>query len=75
MANEGSSAAESAVSFVMRLLVCLALPLWGLAMIGMGVADGNDWWIATGGVVLAVGVVFFAGSSLVSPMIGGHRLA
>lgn len=60
------------MGFVMRLLVSLALPVWGLATIGAGVADGNNWWIATGAVVLAIGVLLFAVSSLVSPLIGGR---
>jgi hypothetical protein len=72
MANERASTLEGAIGFVMRLLVSLALPVWGLATIGVGVADGNGWWIATGAVVLAIGVLLFAVSSLVSPLIGGR---
>jgi hypothetical protein len=75
MAEEGSSTAERAVSVVIRALVFLMLPLWGLAMIGVGIADSNGWWIATGAVVVAIGVVLFAGSSLVSPSLGGRRLS
>jgi hypothetical protein len=75
MAEEGSSTAERTVSFVTRMLVCLVLPLWGLAMIGAGIANSNGWWIATGAVVLAIGMVFFAGSSLVSSLPGGRRLS
>lgn len=75
MANEGSSPIEKAVSFVLRLLVSLLLPGWGLAMIVMGALSGMLWWIATGVVVLAIGVVFFAGSSLVTPYLGGRRLS
>ena len=56
----------------MRLLALLALPVWGLATIGVGVADGNHWWIATGAVVLAIGVLLFAVSSLVLPPTGGR---
>lgn len=75
MANEGSSAPERAISFVMRLAVSLVLPVWGLAMIAIGLADRNGWWMATGVVVLAIGVVFFAGSSLVSPFLGGRHFS
>jgi uncharacterized membrane protein YgdD (TMEM256/DUF423 family) len=74
MAEEGSSTAKRAVSIVIRALVFLMLPLWGLAMIGVGIADSNAWWIATGGVVVAIGVVLFAGSSLVSPLLSARRL-
>ena len=75
MANEGSSAIERTVSFVLRLLVSLLLPGWGLAMIVMGVMWGMFWWTATGLVVLAIGVVFFAGSSLITPYLGGRRFS
>ena len=75
MANEGSSPIEKAVSFVLRLAVSLLLPGWGLAMIVMGAMWGIFWWIATGVVVLAIGVVFFAGSSLVTPYLGGRRFS
>ncbi len=75
MANEGSSPIERTVSFVLRLMVSLLLPGWGLAMIVLGLMWGMFWWIATGVVVLAIGVVFFAGSSLVTPYLGGRRLS
>jgi hypothetical protein len=75
MANEGSSPIEKAVSFVLRLAVSLLLPGWGLAMIVMGAMWGMFWWIATGVIVLAIGVVFFAGSSLVTPYLGGRRFS
>jgi hypothetical protein len=75
MANEGSSAIERTVSFVLRLLVSLLLPGWGLEMIVMGAMWGMFWWIATGLVVLAIGVVFFAGSSLITPYLGGRRFS
>lgn len=59
----------------MRLLVSLVLPAWGLAMIVIGAMRGNGWWVASGLAVLAIGVVFFAGSSLVSPLLGGRRFS
>ncbi len=75
MANEGSSQAERAVSFVMRLIVSLLLPGWGVVMIILGLTDGSTWWVITGLTVLAIGVVLFAGSSLVSPYLGGRRFS
>ncbi len=44
----------------------------GSHMIVLGVTWGMGWWIATGLVVLAIGVVLFAGSSLVTPFLGGR---
>ncbi len=72
MANEGSSGVERTVSFIIRLVVSLMLPAWGLIMIVLGVTWGMGWWIATGLVVLAIGVVLFAGSSLATPFLGGR---
>jgi hypothetical protein len=60
------------LSFVLRLLVGLLLPIWGLVMIILGVISGSGWWIVTGVVVLAIGIVMFAGSSLVTPFLGGR---
>lgn len=75
MANEGSSQTERAISFVMRLIVSLLLPGWGVVMIILGLTDGSGWWVITGLTVLAIGVVLFAGSSLVSPYLGGRRFS
>ncbi len=75
MANEGSSKAERAISFAMRLIVSLLLPGWGVVMIILGLTDGSGWWVITGLTVLAIGVVLFAGSSLVSPYLGGRRFS
>jgi hypothetical protein len=59
----------------MRLIVALLLPGWGLAMVLLDVMRGMFWSIATGLVVLASGVVFFAGSPLIMPYLGGRRLS
>jgi hypothetical protein len=72
MADEGPSGVERTVSFIIRLVVSLLLPAWGLVMIVLGVTWGMGWWIATGLVVLAIGAVLFAGSSLVTPFLGGR---
>ena len=55
---------EVAVAFLMRLLISLALPAWGLAMLLLGVRNGSLWWIACGAAVLGVGAIFFVGSPL-----------
>jgi hypothetical protein len=73
MANEGSGPVERTISFIMRLLVSLVLPAWGVIMVALGVEWGMIWWIVTGVVVLLIGVVFFAGSSLVTPFLPGGR--
>lgn len=75
MANEGSSSLNRRVSFVVRLLVGMLLPGWGLVLIIMGFAAGMGWWIATGAVILFIGVILFAGSSLVTPFLGGRPLS
>jgi hypothetical protein len=70
MANEGSSRTERTISFVMRLIVSLALPVWGLIMLALGVVWGMGWWMAAGLVVFAIGAVLFAGNPLVSLFFG-----
>jgi hypothetical protein len=75
MANEGSSPIVRTSSFALRPLVSLLCPGWGLAMIVIGVMWGTFWWIATGVVVLAIGVVSFAGSPIVIPYLGGRRFS
>jgi hypothetical protein len=55
---------EGAVSVVMRLGVSALLPAWAVIMIVLGVKYGSPWWLATGIVVGAIGVLFLAGSPL-----------
>jgi hypothetical protein len=42
-------------------------------MMVLGSALGSRWWIATGSVVLLIGVILFAGSSLITPFLPGGR--
>ncbi|HJU27796.1 MAG TPA: hypothetical protein VJ718_01420 [Candidatus Binataceae bacterium] len=73
MANEGANPAQRAASFIIRLAASLVLPAWGALMIVIGVKHGQGWWIATGAVVFAIGVIFAAGSSIVTPFLPGSR--
>jgi hypothetical protein len=52
------------VSWTMRLIVSLILPLWGIVLIVLGIKDGSAWWIASGVAVGAAGAVTFIGSPL-----------
>lgn len=56
--------AERAVSVLMRLGIAAILPLWALIMIVLGLEYRSLWWIGTGVVVGAVGLLFLAGSPL-----------
>ncbi|MHB8381121.1 MAG: hypothetical protein ACYDC3_02105 [Candidatus Binataceae bacterium] len=56
--------AESAISVLMRLAIAAILPLWALGMIVLGLEYRSLWWIGTGVVVGAIGVLFLAGSPL-----------
>lgn len=56
--------AEKAVSFLMRLGVSLVLPLWGLAMLVLGIEWSSGWWIGCGVVVGGTGLLMLAGSPL-----------
>jgi hypothetical protein len=73
MANEGVNPVERAISFAMRLAVSMILPAWGALMIVIGASHRQGWWIASGVVVFAVGAIFLAGSSIVTPFLPGSR--
>jgi len=72
--TESGNAAEQAVSLLMRLLISLALPIWGLAMLVLGLRDGSIWWIGCGLATGAIGLVFFVGSPLTDPFFKDRRL-
>lgn len=66
--------AEHAVSVLMRLLVSLALPVWGLVMLVIGITYVSGWWIGCGLVVGAIGLLFFVGSPLTDPIFKDRQL-
>jgi hypothetical protein len=68
MADSG----EKTLSVLMRLLVSLVLPLWGLAMLVLGLKYGAGWWIGTGVVVGLIGAVMFVGSPVID-LVTGRR--
>jgi hypothetical protein len=63
--------AERAISFVMRLLVSLVLPLWALAMLIVGFEWQSPWWILCGLAVGGVGLLMLAGSPLLDSILRG----
>jgi hypothetical protein len=66
--------AERAVSTLMRLLISLVMPLWGLTMFILGVRNMSGWWIGCGLVVGGLGMLFFVGSPLTDPIFKDRRL-
>jgi hypothetical protein len=56
---------QDTVGFIIRFLVSLILPAWGIALIVLGAEYGLGWWIASGVAIGAAGVVIFVGSPLV----------
>jgi len=36
---------QESISWSLRLIVSLTLPLWGIVLIVLGVKDGSLWWI------------------------------
>jgi hypothetical protein len=61
--------AEKAVSFLMRLLVSMVLPLWGVAMLVLGIEWRSVWWIGCGVAVGGVGLLMLAGSPLLDSVL------
>jgi hypothetical protein len=57
--------AERAVSILARFVISLVMPLWALAMVVLGVEYRSPWWLGTGVVVGAIGLLLFCGSPLI----------
>jgi hypothetical protein len=64
MAGKADKAQES-ISWILRLAVWLLLPLWGVALIVLGIKYGSAWWIASGVAIAAAGAVTFIGLPLI----------
>ena len=71
---EPAERAENAVSILMRLLISFALPMWGLAMLLLGIRNRSPWWIGCGLATGAIGLLFFVGSPLTDPIFKDRRL-
>ncbi|HYA36462.1 MAG TPA: hypothetical protein VEF03_12630 [Candidatus Binataceae bacterium] len=56
--------AENALSAVMRMGISLILPLWALAMIVLGITQGNLWWMGSGLVTGVAGLIMMVGNPL-----------
>ncbi len=54
-----------ALNLVLRLLISLVIPGWGLVTLGLGLRSGSGWWIAAGAVIALVGAIVLIGSPLV----------
>lgn len=61
--------AETAISAIARMIVSLIVPLWGLAMLILGLADHSLWWVACGVLVLGVGAILLVANPLVWPLL------
>jgi len=70
----GGNPAEQAASFVMRLAISLVMPIWGLAMLILGIRNMSGWWIIFGLIVGGLGALFFVGSPLTDPIFKDRRL-
>jgi hypothetical protein len=61
---------QESISWILRLVVSLILPVWGVALIVIGLKYGSAWWIASGVAIGATGVIIFIGSPLMEFVIG-----
>jgi hypothetical protein len=64
--------AEHAVSVLARFVISLVMPLWALAMVILGVEYRSAWWLGTGIVVGAIGLLLFCGSPLIERYLQDH---
>ena len=60
---------EATVSFVARMVISLILPVWGLAMLILGIARVSPWWIICGAVTAGVGLILAVGNPLIWPIV------
>ena len=60
---------EQTINLLLRLLISMAMPLWGAGMLILGVVWLSVWWIGCGLAVIGVGIVFSAGSPLLEPFL------
>jgi len=56
--------AERAISALIRFGISAILPIWALLMIVLGAEYRSPWWLGTGLVVAAIGILFLAGSPI-----------
>jgi hypothetical protein len=61
--------AEHAMSALMRFVVSLIIPLWALAMVVLGVEYRSLWWLGSGLVVGAIGLLLAVGNPLAGPVL------
>ena len=69
MAGQADKVQES-ISWILRLVVSLILPVWGVALIVIGLKYGSAWWIASGIAIGAAGAIIFIGSPLMDFVTG-----
>ena len=59
--------AEHAISALMRFVVSLIIPIWALAMLGLGIEYRSLWWLGCGVAVGAIGLLLLVGNPLAAP--------
>jgi len=57
------------MSALMRFVVSLIIPIWALAMLGLGVEYRSIWWLGCGLAVGAVGLLLLVGNPLAGPVL------
>ncbi len=65
--------AEATVGFFARMVISAVVPIWGIAMLMLGVARVSPWWVLCGLVTAAVGMVLAVGNPSVWPIVYGPQ--
>jgi len=60
---------EATISFVVRMVISLIMPVWGLAMLILGFTWASPWWIICGAVTAGVGAILAVGNPLIWPLV------
>jgi len=66
---DSHEATEAKVSFAVRMAVSAVIPVWGIAVLLLGVARVSPWWIICGVVTAGVGLILAVGNPLVWPVV------
>ncbi|MGH7914464.1 MAG: hypothetical protein ACREPW_07430 [Candidatus Binataceae bacterium] len=56
---------QGLIGGIVRLVVSLILPIWGIALIVIGINYDSAWWIASGVAIGIAGAFTFIGSPLI----------
>ncbi|MBF6567452.1 MAG: hypothetical protein IVW54_01090 [Candidatus Binataceae bacterium] len=68
--NSAPRNAGQAINLILGLIIALAIPVWGLATLAIGLEQASGWWIVTGITIAIMGAVLFVGNPVIRLLFG-----